>query len=330
MVRVNRPGAAVLHRRRLRQRVHQGPGAASRGSVGVGHGGVAGGRRIADAGHVESELAQAGCGARGEIRDAGAVADADLNLAGRRSGQAAGPLLVGLDHLPQDVILGLLREQPVGVGRVLDGRHGDERHVPGVQVLQRLRQAEQPGDRSEPGVHGERLGGGVGDFQQLGRVVNGALALQLLDQRGDELLLQLDPAQVTAVADAVPGADEGQRLVPGDQVLTAGNLQLAEGVVVPAGRHADLDSAQRVHHGAEGVEVELDEVVDRRVRQQLDGSDRAGRAALIHRAVDDRVGDGRPVHATRLPRGARGPGLAAFHRRPPRCPAPRRCPAMAD
>jgi hypothetical protein len=119
-------------------------------------------------------------------------------------------------------------------------------------------------------------------------VLQRALALDLLNQRGEELLLQLDPAEVAAVTDAVPGPDERQCLVAGDQVPARAQVQVAVRVVDGL-RQADLDAAERIHHRAERVEVELDEVIHPDLGQVLDRGHRAGRSAQVHRAVDDRL-----------------------------------------
>ena len=79
-------------------------------------------------------------------------------------------------------------------------------------------------DVADAGVHGERLGGGLGQLQQLGGAGEGVAGAHLAHQRAQELLLHLDAVQVALVAEAVPGADEGEGLLALDVRLPAGRF----------------------------------------------------------------------------------------------------------
>jgi hypothetical protein len=103
------------------------------------------------------------------------------------------PRLAVPDHLEDDVVGRLFGQQPVDVRRVGDGRHGQQGHVLRAQAGEAAGQPEQFARRVEPLVHGQRPGGHVRDLQQLDRVVQDALGVDLLDDRGHERLLQLDP-----------------------------------------------------------------------------------------------------------------------------------------
>ncbi|PBC78968.1 hypothetical protein BX265_3761 [Streptomyces sp. TLI_235] len=91
------------------------------------------------------------------------------------------------------------------------------------------------------------LGGGVGDLVEPGRVVEVVAPLELGDDREDELLLQADPAEVAAVAHAVPGADEGEGLGAVEGVRARLQPQAAVAVLdgpaaaPPCGGRAEID-----------------------------------------------------------------------------------------
>ena len=107
-------------------------------------------------------------------------------------------------------------------------------------------------------------------------------------------MLELDPGQVAAgistAADTVPVPHVLQRLGVVEQVLAGAEIQVRGRVVVAGTRwNTHLDPPELAHHGAEGVEVELHEVVKLDARQGLDGLHRAGRAADVQRTVDDRA-----------------------------------------
>ena len=67
--------------------------------------------------------------------------------------------------------------------------------------------------------------------------------IQLVLERGEELVLQADPGDVAAVADTVRGAVEGQCLLAVEQM--AAEVKTAVGIV-DGFRQRDLDAADRV------------------------------------------------------------------------------------
>jgi hypothetical protein len=245
----------------------------------------------------------------------------------------AGPRQVFAEQPPHRGRGGLVGQQPVDVRRVELAGQRDERDVAQLQRAQALRQAEQRLHGAKPRIGGQRLRGRVGEPVERHRVAQRARAHHLLDQGRDEHLLHLDATEVAAVADAVPVADERQRLVARDHVQPGADVEVTAPVVDARRGHADLDPAKRVGHRPEPVEVHPDEVVDPDARHVLHGRHRARRAAEVHRRVehrallpgDDRVAAdafpaGRPVD-DQVPRDRQhdGPGAAGVqvdeHRR---------------
>jgi hypothetical protein len=150
------------------------------------------------------------------------------------------------------------------------------------------------------GVRGERTGDGAEHGVELGRVEQQALVGRRADDRGEEVLLTADAADVGAVADAVPHPGEREGLVAGEQVRAGGELEVAL-LVIDRGGQADVHAAEGVDHGLEAEEVDHDVVVDEHAGQLLDRLDRAARAALGERRVDP-AGDrpeGRVTHESR-------------------------------
>ena len=95
------------------------------------------------------------------------------------------------------------------------------------------------------------------------------LELQRAGERGEERLLARDAAEVAAVADAVPRAEERERLVPRDECVPASSWR-PEYVVVDRVGEAHLDAADGL--GERGDAVELDDPADRdlHARELLD------------------------------------------------------------
>ena len=188
--------------------------------------------------------------------------------------QLAERLVVG-DPLPQGVgVLGPL--DPAGLRAAVDERHGDEPDPLEADVLELQADLRHLLDVRDVG--GQRLGGGVEEPHQPVEAGQRAAGEDLRDQRGDERLLPLDPADVAAVADAVANPHVGERLLAvqgpgagrdGDAVLRA----------VDVLRHADLDAVDGVDHVLEAAEVDDDVVVDADAGGLLELLDRAGRAA---------------------------------------------------
>ena len=233
-----------------------------------------------------------------------AFSTSTLTLAGAWVGSPPCQIRPVRHHLVEQVVHRLRRHQVRAEPRVgvRLGRDRDQVDVLRLQVHQRLGQVQQVGDRLEVLVYRQRLGRDVRDLVEPGDVAEQALMLDLLRDRGDKGLLQLDARQVAAgvhpAADAVPGPDVGQRLVVGQLVQAGGQVQVRVAVVVAGtGRDTDRDAADGIHHRPERVEVEYDHVVELDPGQCLHGLDRTGGAADVERAVDDgarRVALGRP------------------------------------
>ena len=90
--------------------------------------------------------------------------------------------------------------------------------------------ARSPTESSSESVVTE-VGRGVGEVVELLRAAEDPDAVDLVDQRLDERLLELDAAQVAAVADAVPGADQTERLLAAERVRAGREIEVAVAVL---------------------------------------------------------------------------------------------------
>ncbi len=169
-----------------------------------------------------------------------------------------------------------------------------------VDVLQRHREGDQLVGRAQARVDGHRLGGRVGEGEQLGR--REPVALDLADEAGDEGLLAFDAADVRAVADAVPEAYVVEGLLPGDGLLALLEEQAAlcgavgvEVLLVHVAGEAHVHPAHDVRQCREALEVDDDGVVHAQTGELLDRVLGAGGVALRRlahreRRVEHRVG----------------------------------------
>ena len=144
------------------------------------------------------------------------------------------------------------------------------------------------------------------------------------DQRADERLLALDPADVAAVADAVADPHVGERLlaVQRPRALLDGDAVLR---AVDVLGHTDLDAVDGVDHVLEAAEVDDDVVVDAHPGGLLELLDRAGRPAVGVGGVPDHVGGAGDVLAVRrsCSRDGRRGSRAGWRRRTPTPGRPR-------
>ena len=160
--------------------------------------------------------------------------------------------------------------------------------LPTSMFLSRLPTASSVGIGRQAVVDREVLGDRVGDPEHPGRVGQGALVLDLAGQRGQEALLRLDPAQVPAVAEGVPGADEGKRLLPLDGGRALGQPQLRIRVVDGVA-DAHFHAAHGVGELLDRIEVGHHEVVDFHAGELVDRVHGAADPGLGHRGVDHDV-----------------------------------------
>ena len=202
---------------------------------------------------------------------------------GRRGGRGgarrhlrAGQRLVRADRLPDGVgargPLDAVRVGGVGLGRELH-----EADLVGADLLHALRDVLHLTDvQALVGRH--RRGGGVEEAEQLVRPQQQGGLRRLLDHRGQERLLTVDPTQVGPVTDVVAQPYVGQRVLAVDLGLARWQVQEALAVLDGLGE-ADRHAAEGVDHALEAAEVDHDEVVDEDAREALEGADRAGRPA---------------------------------------------------
>ena len=196
------------------------------------------------------------------------------------------------------------------------GSHGqgDEGDVLRPQSGHAGRQGDQAVGVGQGLVRGDRLRRLVEHPPDAQRVGQQPGAGDLLDQRRQEDLLPVDPADVRAVADVVPDADEGQRVLAADPRPPGGQVHAGLGVLQRAGQ-AHLDPAEGVDRLLEAVEVQDDEVVDGQAGHRLDGLHGAPGAAAVERDVEP-VADGRQHLCRRRPcrTGGRRPCRAGCSR----------------
>ena len=203
-------------------------------------------------------------------------------------GQEGGDRLAGV-RLSRKQDVGATDRRAVGgkdPRHELIGSHAPEAHSEGDQLA-----------RAEAAVHLQVLCGCVQEIVESEDI--GKLAFRLVDNRVEEGLLALDPAQIAqpvvlpsvVVVPEVPATDQGEsgrahhRLAP-----QRGDVQPR---IFVADRIAEVepDASERVHHGLEPWEVRHDDVVDGDAEILLNGLHEHGRAG-VERRID-------PVRAAR-------------------------------
>ena len=168
-----------------------------------------------------------------------------------------------------DVVVRVLHEDDLVQVDALhgDGHRGDRRRV--VEALGEAHVAR----------------GGLGQRVDLDRVAQGVRALDGAHERRQEDLLVADPAEVGAVADAVAGAQEGERLGALQGVLPG--LDVQAGVRVgDVARDTDGNAADGVRHLDHAVELDDARIRDREAGELLHGQHGAGQPAVGERVVD--------------------------------------------
>ena len=177
------------------------------------------------------------------------------------------PWLLGGERRPDRVCLRLVGDDrgAVAAGQPGEGDEGDVlRSEPGHAGCQ----GDQAVGVGQGLVGGERLGRLVEDPPDPQRVGQQPGVGDLLDQRRQEDLLPVDPADVRPVADVVSDPDEGQGVLAGHAGPARGQVH-AGLVVLQRPGQADLDATQGVDRLLEAVEVQNDEVVDRQAASGL-------------------------------------------------------------
>ena len=111
----------------------------------------------------------------------------------------------------------------------------------------------------------------------------------LVDHRGHERLLALDPADVGAVAERVAGAHVVEGLAAADLAGAGRDVDAVRRVDDVLG-DADLDAVDGVDHVLEAGEVHDDEVVDEDAGELLELLDRAAGSGQRERLVPHPVG----------------------------------------
>src|SRR5262249_18785490 len=135
----------------------------------------------------------------------------------------------------------------------------------------------------------DRPGRGIEHRIELDGVEQYVIAAEFAQQRRDELLLQADTGQVTAIAEtssfqAIASTYERQGRVALDHLWAGGQGKTALAVIDRLGQ-AHRSPADGVGEVLEALKVDFDEVVDPEVAEPLDRRDRARGTAVFEGIV---------------------------------------------